>query len=270
MSITIKQLHYYPVKALAGHSPQKWTLEDRGFKFDRRWMFVNPAGNFMSQRKYPEFVHWQASVEGEDLVISDRRDTKKSFRIKDATKTDRPLVSVTLWQSDFETCLVDDPIVEELVAEMGIGAARLVFLAQHNERPIDPRYANANELVSLADGYPYLITNTTSLADANERMGEEMLMTRFRANIVVETEMPWAEDNWSALSINGAQFRLPKPCARCRVVTINQESGEQRIELLGELSRFRRKEQKILFGMNAIWEGGTTEIKVGDRVEVLQ
>lgn len=222
----------------------------------------------MSQRKYPAFVHWQASVEGEDLVITRRNDGNKVFRIKKANSLARPQLDVTLWSDTFTANWIDDPVVEKLVAEMGIGAARLVYLGKNSHRPIEPDFAKEGEEVSLADGYPYLITNTASLADANQRMGEEMKMSRFRPNIVLQADTPWVEDNWRDLSINDARFRLPKPCARCRVITIDQENGDQRIELLGELSRFRKVEQKIFFGMNAIWEGGTNQISVGDIVSL--
>lgn len=262
----IHSLHYYPVKALAGHSPQSWTLEPRGFRHDRRWMFVDEAGNFMSQRKNPAFVHWQASVEEEDLVISHRTDVNKTYRISQAMRSDRPQVTVTLWDDTFTAGWIDDPIVKQLIAEMNIGSARLVYMSEENRRLIDPRYGKATETVSLADGYPYLITNTASLEDANERMKESLQMSRFRPNIVLSSTTPWAEDDWQKLSIGTTTFRLPKPCARCRVITIDQETGEQRIELLGALSRFRKVDQKILFGVNAIWESGDPEIRVGDVV----
>ncbi|PHI19160.1 MOSC domain-containing protein [Lewinellaceae bacterium SD302] len=262
----IHSLHYYPVKALAGHSPDSWKLEARGFQHDRRWMFVNPAGNFMSQRKYPEFVHWRASVVANDLVIESLRNDGESYRIENATGAEREQVEVTLWNDTFQAGWINDPTVDELVAQMGIGAARLVFLAEDNLRPLDPDFAKQGENVSLADGFPYLITNTASLEDANQRMDEKMAMSRFRPNIVVKSDEPWAEDNWTGLKIGKANFRTPKPCARCRVITIDQESGEQRIELLGELSRFRKVGRKILFGMNGVWDGGAQIINTGDPV----
>lgn len=267
--MTVDSLHYYPIKALAGHSPDSWKLEARGFQHDRRWMFVNPAGNFMSQRKYPEFVHWRASVVGSDLVIESLRKEKVSYRIENAADAGREQVEVTLWNDTFRAGWVNDPKVDELVAQMGIGATRLVYLAEENLRPLDPKFAKTGENVSLADGFPYLITNTASLKDANQRMGEQMAMSRFRPNIVVKSDQPWSEDNWTALKIGDANFRTPKPCARCRVITIDQESGEQRIELLGELSRFRKVGQKILFGMNGIWEGGADTINLGDPVRLV-
>lgn len=267
-NISVQSLHYYPVKSLAGHSPQSWTLEKRGFKDDRRWMFVDTDGNFMSQRRYPQIVHWKASVDGNDLLITDRRDEQNTFRIAAANSPDRPHISVTLWNDKFEACWVDDPIVEELVVAMGISGARLVYMAEEQERPVDPEYAAKGDIVSLADGFPYLITNTASLADANEKMGEEMAMTRFRPNIVLKTDQAWAEDDWTALEIGNASFRTPKPCARCKLITVNQETGEQRIELLGELGRFRRVGRKILFGTNAIWDGGEAVISVGDSVSL--
>lgn len=262
----VHSLHYYPVKALAGHSPQDWTLEARGFKYDRRWMFVDAGGNFMSQRRYPQFVYWQASVLDQDLLIEDRRDPGIQFRIPGAARSNRREIEVTLWDDTFMVAWVDEPIVTALTSAMGLSGARLVYLGQEHLRPLDSRYAQAGEFVSLADGFPYLICNTASLDDANDRMGEALEMSRFRPNIVLETTTPWAEDQWTALQIGNARFRTPKPCARCRVITIDQQTGEQRIELLGELSRFRKVGGKTMFGVNGVWEGGAAEIRVGDAV----
>jgi len=268
---TVHSLHYYPIKSLAGHSVNSWELQPQGFKYDRRWMFVDQTHNFMSQRKNPQFVHWQAAVEGGDLVVTKRNDPTLSFRIEGfQTTVFGRRIGVSVWNDSFGAKLVKHRVVKELTEAMEIPGALLVYLDKDIRRPIDPRYATANEYVSFADGYPYLITNLASLQDFSNRVGEELAMNRFRPNIVVKTEQPWEEDQWKNLTIADQPFRLPKPCSRCKVITINQETGESRFELLGKLAEFRKVGNKILFGMNAIWEGQSpAEIKVGDKVTVM-
>lgn len=261
----IHSLHYYPVKALGGHAVTAHQLGKRGFKDDRRWMFIDQTGRFMSQRKHRTMVNWRASIEGGKLSIVSL-DGEQQFHVP-AARTAIEQVEVTVWDDTFMADLIAVPDLQELTEAMGIPGARLIYLGEESRRPIDPRYAKEGEEVSFADGYPYLITNTASLNDFSARVGEDLAMSRFRPNIVIATDIPWTEDNWKQLSISGQPFRIPKPCARCQVITIDQQTGEQRMELLAELAKFRKEGNKVLFGMNGIWEGdGVAILQVGDEV----
>ena len=42
-------------------------------------------------------------------------------------------------------------------------------------------------------------------------------MNRFRPNIVVRGEAPFAEDGWGGLRVGGLELSLQKPCGRCKV-----------------------------------------------------
>lgn len=263
----IHSLHYYPVKALGGQTVQQHTLEARGFKDDRRWMFIDEHGRFLSQRNNRSMVHWQAAVAGDDLVIT-ALDGQQSFIIPQA-RTSAEKVTVTVWDDTFQADLIEVTKLTELTSAMNISGARLVYLGDSSHRPIDPRYAKAGEEVSFADGYPYLITTTASLADFSKRVGEELAMSRFRPNIVIETDEPWLEDNWHNLTIDGQPFRIPKPCARCQVITIDQATGVQRMELLAELAKFRKVGNKVMFGINGVWEGGqSSTLRTGNSVDL--
>lgn len=267
---TIHSLHYYPVKGLSGHTVKSWPLAQKGFKYDRRWMFVDVAGNFMSQRKNPQFVHWSAAVEGEDLVFTDRRKPAVHYRITSAVAGGGTYTEVTLWNDQITANLEQSAELHPVLEAMAIPTARLVYMNDSVSRPIDQRYAKPGEEVSFADGYPYLITTTASLAALAKHCGENLAMSRFRPNIVLDTQEAWIEDKWTQIMIGGQPFRIPKPCARCKVVTINQETGEQRIELLAKIASLRKVNSKILFGVNAIWLGDDeVEIGVGDRAWVV-
>jgi uncharacterized protein YcbX len=79
-------------------------------------------------------------------------------------------------------------------------------------------------------------------------------MDRFRANIVLDGVEPFAEDSWKEIRIGDVVLRVAKPCARCQVITTDQRTGEQHPEPLTALSEFRKKDHKVLFGMNFIPE----------------
>jgi uncharacterized protein YcbX len=153
---------------------------------------------------------------------------------------------------------------------------------------IDPEYAQPGESVSMADGYPLLLTTTGSLAELNARIAEDhpddpvkgaaLPMERFRPNVVVAGTAPWAEDHWRRVRIGALEFRVVKPCGRCLVTTTDQETGVRRgPEPLRALGRHHRIGQKLVFGQNLIpvRPAGTDgdllgTLAVGDEVEVLE
>ena len=48
--MTISELFIYPIKSLGGISVTEAVVEDKGFRYDRRFMLVDPDGDFMTQR----------------------------------------------------------------------------------------------------------------------------------------------------------------------------------------------------------------------------
>ncbi len=262
----IHSLHIYPIKGFAGLSLERALLAGRGFIDDRRWMLVNEQGRFVSQREYPELTHWEVSLPGPDHLFLRHRKSGQECLLEGVRKENGPPLEVEVWNDRFEARLVDH-VTLLLQATLRL-PLRLVYMARDTHRPIDPRYAKGEETVSFADGYPYLITTTASLAELSQRHGQELSMRRFRPNIVVQHNIPFEEDNWSRLRIGqGHEFRLPKPCARCKVITIDPDTAELDLRVMASLAAFRRREKKVLFGMNACWEGDWAGwLSVGDEV----
>jgi len=78
------------------------------------------------------------------------------------------------------------------------------------------------------------------------------------------------EDNWKQFKINEIVFKPVKPCARCVITTVNQETAERGAEPLKTLSTYRRIDNnKVIFGMNLLHEGKGT-ISIGDMLEILE
>lgn len=68
-----------------------------------------------------------------------------------------------------------------------------------------------------------------SMDDLNKSMGgASHRVNRFRANIVVAGSPAWEEDSWRAVQVgaSGAVLLGVKPCTRCNVPDIEQETGE--------------------------------------------
>lgn len=265
----LSALYRFPVKSLGGQSVVELTPEGRGFKDDRRWMFTEPNGLFISRRATPSMAEFAAEVYGDELRFV-RVATGEVVGAVAGARAGTKGKQVTVWDDTFTATHIDRREVAAIAELIGIPGAQLVYMDAGDERPIDPRYARAQETVSFADGYPYLVTNTASLADLASRVGDPDLdIRRFRPNLVVEHTEPFAEDNWKALRIGNHRFRLPKPCARCIMITQDPDTGERNPRIMGELVRYRKVVNKIMFGMNACWEGGEGNLRVGDPVEVI-
>lgn len=264
----IAALYRYPVKSLGGQSLAELRPEGRGFQDDRRWMFVEPNGLFISRRTNPKMAEFAAEIHGDELRfvrVADGEIVGAVAGAREGTKGK----AVTVWDDSFTATHIDRPEVPRIAETIGLPGAQLVYMAADDLRPIDPRYAKPAETVSFADGFPYLITNTASLEDLASRVGDPTLdIRRFRPNIVVEHHEAYAEDHWQTLTIGEHLFRLPKPCARCIMITQHPDTGERTPRIMGELAHYRKSGNKVLFGMNACWEGGDGTIKVGGEVAI--
>ena len=258
-------MYRYPVKSLGGEVLHSLPTEERGFTDDRRWMLVDAQGKFLSQRTYHHLASFTARVAGNDnLVITDGE--QRTFSISRARPHAGESLAVTVWDDTLNAQLVEAP---GLASFLGIFDARLVYMAPSSLRPVDPRYAKNGETVSFADGFPYLVTTVGSLEELERRVGYPLGMQRFRPNIVIEGSVAFAEDGWTRLRIGGATLQLPKPCARCIMVTVEPGTGRKDLAVLSTLASFRRFGNKTMFGMNAVLDSPGEVIAVGDPVTVL-
>lgn len=63
-------------------------------------------------------------------------------------------------------------------------------------------------------------------------------------------------------------FQVIKPCARCVMITVDQDTGFKGSEPLKTLFSYRNAGNKILFGQNMV-ALSTGVIKVGDEIKLV-
>ncbi|MGZ3814886.1 MAG: MOSC domain-containing protein, partial [Mucilaginibacter sp.] len=134
-------------------------------------------------------------------------------------------------------------------------------------RPVDPDYAKATDQVAFSDGFPFLIISENSLAALNHEMQMDLPMTRFRPNLVISGCPAYDEDTWREITINAIDFRLPKPCSRCAIPAIDQETAQIGKEPLATLNRTRKWQNKVYFGQNALHDQ-CGQLTLGDTVHI--
>ena len=265
--MVVAELHVFPVKGFAGTSPASAIVEPWGLQHDRRWMVVDSTGRFLTQRVLPRMalVHAEADAQGVRLAYPGAGGVDVAAGVPGA-----PVRQTTVWRSTLPAADAGDAAADWLTRVLG-QPCRLVHMHDTAARPINAAYNAGRETVSFADGYPVLLTSLGSLDDLNSRLARPVPISRFRANIVVRGAPAWAEDCWRLVRIGGATFRVVKPCDRCTVTTIDQQTGlrPDRTEPLRTLGRFRHDEHGIMFGQNLI-PATLGRIAVGDTVEVLE
>ncbi len=268
MATTLAGLHVYPVKGLKGIDLQASRCTARGLEHDRRFMVVDAANEFLTQREHPRMATVWTDIAGDSLLLS----------APDAGEVAVPLVptgpatlNVRVWRSECAAAPVSRQADAWLSEQLGL-ACRLVYMPDTTRRLSNPDYAGSDRLVGFADGYAYLITGAASLTDLNARLASRrqppLPMNRFRPNMVVAGAAAYAEDGWKDIRIGGAVLRAAKPCGRCQVTTTDQTTGEVTgPEPLATLSTYRdSSEFGVMFGMNYVTlEPGV--VRVGDAVE---
>ena len=221
--------------------------EKEGFRYDRRWMLVDSNGRFLSQREHNEMSLFSCSITDSSLEIEYDGD-KISIPLDQETNTHH---NVTVWDHTVSAAEVN-PIFSDWFSDKLKQSCKLVRMTDSSERIKDFKKPPFKSKVSFADGYPYLLLGTASMDELNNRMDTALNINRFRPNIVVDTSIAHEEDEWEDIQASGAHLRIVKPCARCVVTTINQETGVAGKEPLKTLASYRRWDNQVFFGANAI------------------
>ena len=278
----ISEINIYPVKSLGGISVEKSIVEKRGFQNDRRFMIVDKNGKFLSQREISKMATIHTDILDDKIKLSSV-EPFDSLSIDLANKFEKE-INVQVWQSVCKGLLADE-YTNNWFSDVLETECFLVQMPDSTERQINKKFNKGREIVSFADGYPYLLIGENSLHDLNKKLDKQISMNRFRPNIVVEGFEAFAEDNWKKIRIGETIFRVTKPCARCVITTIDQETGiKEKSEPLKTLASYRKAseiypenyqdldidENAVLFGQNLVAENFGEELKIGDEIEILE
>ena len=271
MSPRLTSIHGFPVKSLRGESVDEAVVEPWGLDGDRRWMLVDTDGDAITAREVNAMLLIRPEITAHGLRV-----TATDLPTLIATTPDpADQVPVSVFDSSF-TAAPAGPEADAWFTQALGRPARLVHLDDPRRRPTDPRFGEADDRVSFADGYPLLLTTEESLSALNDTVveggrtdGEPLPMTRFRPNLVVAGVEPWAEDDWRRIRVGEAVLRAVKGCARCVMTTIDPETGLRSKEPIASLARVRRWDGATWFGVNLVPDSPGAVIRVGDHLEVL-
>lgn len=267
----IAAIHTYPVKGCHRLDHDEAQVEPWGLAGDRRWMIVDAEGVGITQRETPRLTQLTARPRPGGLRLS--APGRPGTDLPEPIDGAKIQVRVFRSKPPVPARIADTTWVSEFLGR----DAHLTWQADPTTRAV-AGFALPDDRVSLADGYPVLLANTASLDAVNDWLAEAgddpVPIHRFRPNLVISGAAPWAEDDWLGrrLRIGEATFRVAKPCDRCRVTTIDQETGETGRQPLHVLGRYRRFGNGLHFAVNLIPDltaGRTSVVRTGDPVAVL-
>lgn len=260
--LKLSEIWIYPIKSLGGIQLETGSVREKGLLHDRRWMLITHDNEFMTQRAYPQMALLQPDIANGEMTVNRKGHPAIQTKFQIDLPPSGRKMQAKIWNDEVEVMEVDTTLSEWFSQQLSV-LCKLVAFPENHQRPVDPNYKVNDEHVSLADAFPFLIIGQSSLDDLNARLDQPVPMDRFRPNFVFTGGDPFEEDGWKNFSIGNVNFVGVKLCARCPIPTINQETGVRGAEPLATLSKFRKFNNKVLFGQNlvAIDHG---EVKVGD------
>ena len=268
-ALALTGLYLYPVKSLGGYAVAEADVTARGLRHDRRWLLVDERNRFLTQRQHPELALLVVAPAYNGFLLSHRqRPELLSLFIPFEAQPDRTLF-VTVWD-DILWAWRGAVEADEWLSEALGRTCRLVYMSDMVRRDVEPDLNPEGQLVSFADGYPFLLAGEAALADLNTRLAEPVPMNRFRPNLVFGGGQAYEDDTWEQFRIGDVPFRAVRGCGRCVLTTIDQQTAQKNAlgDPLRTLATYRQANNSTLFGQN-VTGPGRGRLRVGDALTVL-
>ncbi|CAN7091415.1 unnamed protein product [Brassica rapa subsp. narinosa] len=272
----------------------KATVTQTGFEWDRYWLVVNHKGRACTQNVEPKLALVEAELPKE-AFFEDWEPTKNSFLVVRAPGMSLlkiPLTTpswvaegVSMWEWSGSAFDEGEEAAKWFSDYLGKQSRLVRFNKETECRATPPQYA-VGYSTTFSNTFPFLVSSQASLDHLNTLLPEPVPMNRFRANIVVENGDPFDEDLWDEIKINDLVFKGVRLCYRCKITTVDQETGVPSTEPIQTLRKFRsdtllmpdkKSQRKVFFGKEMVWNWnisnsqgkGTKTIKVGDSISIL-
>ena len=225
----VRSLHRYPVKSLLGEEVGRLDVDRRGCVGDRRWAVRTAAGKIGSGKNSRRFE----AVPG-------------LLRLRGVTRDG----GVWIVFPDGTSLAVSTPAAADR-------------LSQHAGRPVT--LAAETDVDHFDDG-PVSLVGAGSVGALSAERGDDVDVSRFRANIVLDTVEPFVEDRWigGRVTIGTAILHVAMASPRC--VMVDQETADLPAQP-GNLLAAGRIHDACLGVVASVVRPGT--ISLGDAVDPL-
>ncbi|MFE7709696.1 MOSC domain-containing protein [Streptomyces sp. NPDC057486] len=275
MTITVRELTYYPVKGCAGTTVDSVQVLGTGLEHDRTFMVVDAAdGAFRSQRTHSSMASIGVEVREDGAVLALSAQGVEPLRLK--VDRDGPRREVSMFDRPLGAAADQGDEVAEWFSDALGAKSRLVRVAPDFDRD---GWGETPGKVNFADAHAVLVASTASLDGLNARItargdAAPVPMDRFRANIVLAgDDEPHFEDRARRMILGSVELAHSVRAMRCNVPLVDQRTGRRAgPEPVRTLATYRREPEyrnKVSFGAkNAVVREGL--VTVGDTVEVTE
>ncbi|WP_210503804.1 MOSC domain-containing protein [Nocardioides xinjiangensis] len=271
------QLNVHPLKSGAVRPVPAADVLPRGLADDRSWMLVDGEGRLVSAREAHATFTIVADTPATDPTVT------SALRLRAPGRADLELdvpdadpVAVRLFSQDLWATPAGDDADEWVRAVVDRPDVRLVWCHDPRSRTLQPGFSVPGDHTAFADSFPVTIASLASLRQLHDWITERALETgedppeplpveRFRANLVVDGDEPFAEDRWTHVVVGDVRFRLGKPVSRCVMTAIDLHTLATGREPIRTLARHRLVGGKTLFAVHLVPET-VGRIAVGDEV----
>lgn len=275
------QLNVHPLKSGAIRPVTSSTVLPRGLADDRSWMLVDGDAGLVSAREVPGLFHVVADTPATDPSVG------AALRLRAPGHPDLLVdvpqsapVAVRLFSLHLHARPAGPEADAWLRRVLGRDDLRLVWCHAPEQRTLQPGFSQPGDHAAFPDSFPVTIASLASMRQLNDWMVERALelgedppgplpIERFRANLVVDGDAPFAEDGWGRVVVGEVPFRIGKPVGRCVMASLDPLTLTTAKEPTRTLARHRRFDGgKVFFAVHLVPET-TGRISVGDEVRAL-
>jgi len=286
----VTSLRIYPVKSLGGLALKTADVEPWGLARDRRWGVFLESGESVTSRQLHRMLGLRAEpVDAATIRIFDR--AGGSIDVEAPVGGEPTAVGLT----GQEAAIPAKSEAHDWLSERVGHPVRLLWQPDPTRRPIAENHGGLpGDSLSFADDAPLLLATEASMAQLNTWIRDDarlpdvpdidpgdlsgdatpggdgftpLSILRFRPNVVIDGDEPFAEDGWTSVRIGDVQFRTTVRCDRCVMTTIDPVTLAGGKEPIRTLARHRRWDGKTWFGIR-LAPRSTGVISVGDLVVV--
>lgn len=265
MQHRILNLNLYPVKGCGSIQVSEIKYGQHGPDWDRAWIFIDESNKFLSQRNFPKLATCRLrQKENQFQILIPHVD--QWFNLENNCESD--VINLDVWGNQAQG-FIQNCIPAEILNSFFGQKAKLLFFNDKFKRKAIVDGKTINATTRFSDSQPILVVNSKSLDDLNARLTEKISIDRFRANIVIQADEAWEEDQWKEIHFPNLKLKQSKKTARCVVINVNQQTAATNPEPLKKLAVERKEDNKILFGAYFYAENFGT-VKVEDLFKIIK
>lgn len=270
--VKVVGLYIYPVKSTGARAISSTYAERFGFTGDREWMVVDAAGELVSARECPQLL----------AITADNRGTGVDADLQ-LSRAGMPELHVTYpTGGHMPVSMFGRPPLPALPAgadadawlrkATGRSDIQLVWCDDPARRTLNPAWSTTDDHARFPDGSPMTLLSLASLEQLNswqlesDPAAEPLSPLRFRPNIIVDGDEPFAEDDWQQVQIGDLRLRVAHAIDRCSMTLIDPVTRERGKEPIRTLARHRKWDGKTWFCSHLLPDNEAT-ISIGDHVE---